>query len=172
MRKLFLYRVRSQLLIAFIVACSILTGAACDKTKTVAKLQNIADELRMHNRSILKVTNDSFAAGKVSRSFHGGVLVACKNFSKALDGADAAIVAAKKVTETGEIKSALDFAQRIIDVDVFPAFLNVAEAIVDIPPEIKEKIAEYLAAIRLLFTAIRALFADAQIAIGGRESYA
>lgn len=154
---------------AFMLLSLVLTQTGCDKTRTLNKLQDVVDEMRMHNGSILKVTNDQFVAGKVSKTFHAGVLSACEGFAAGLNAGDAAIVAARKVADS---RSALDFARRVLDVQVFPAFLRVAEAVVDIPPDVKAQIEEYVAAIRLLFAALQALFADAQIAIGGRENYA
>ena len=164
----------SKLWMKKLVASILLMSVICSVTgcgKNLQKIADVADQLRAINRSILKVTNDSFAAGKVTRSFHGGVLTACENFSKALNGADTAIAAAKTVPGKGEAKTALDFAQRLFDVDVFPAFMSVAQAVIDVPPEIKTKIEEYLAAIRLLFSTLRVLFADTQIALRGQEQY-
>ncbi len=128
---------------------------------TLKKLENTADELRIHNKSIARVTNEFHAAGKLLDGFHKGVLTANDRFSKSLDGADAAIAAAKLITTGTERKSALDYARRIIDVEVFPAFLDIVEAIIDVPPEVKTRIEEILALIRIAFAAITTLFADA-----------
>lgn len=146
--------------------------SACDKTKELQRVENLVDQLRIHNRDIARVTNDAHAAGKISDGFHQNVLVACDVFSRTLDTGDKAVAAAKAVTSKGELKTALDYAERIVDVEIFPAFLNIIDSVVNVPPEIKDKIEAALAAIRGIFSTLRILFADAELAIGGRERYA
>lgn len=146
-------------------------GAKCNAAQTLQKLQNALDELRLHNRSIAKITNDQFAAGKLDRAILAAVNPACDKFSKALDAGDAAVAAGKLVTEKEGMRTALDYAERIVDSQVFPAFIGVAEAVINVPPEIKAKIETLLASIRAVFATIRIIMGDAQIAIRRQENY-
>lgn len=147
----------SRILICFIVAYSLLLGVACDKSKTLTRLENIATELRIHNLNISRVSNEFHEAGKLDDTLHKGILTAASKFSVALDSADAAIVAAKKVTEGMEGKAALDYAQRLLDTEVFGAFVSIVAAVTNVPPEIKARIETILASIRLAFATIRNL---------------
>lgn len=149
----------------------VLTSTGCDKMKTLKQLEDIATEMRVHNKSVARVTNEFHAAGKLSNVFHLGVLTACDKFSKTLDGADKAIDAAKLVTTGTEGKSALDYAQRFLDTKVFTAFTDIVESVTNVPPEVKAKIEAILASIRLLFAAIRTILSDAGVA-PREENYA
>ncbi len=163
--------IRQFVVMLFMVAV-VLAQIGCDKAKTIEKLEKVLTELRADNRSIAKITNDQFAAGKLDRSILAAVIPACDKFSQALDAGDAAIVAAKLVTETKEAGSALDYAERLINGRVFDSFIDVAQAVISVPPEIREQIDTLLAEIRAAFALIRLIMSDAQIAIGGRERYA
>lgn len=154
-----------QFICSLVIVAAMTFGQAAACKVSIQKLENLADEMRVHNKSIARVTNEFHAAGKLSDSFHKDVLTACDGFSKTLDGADAAVKAAKLITDGTEKKSALDYARRIIDVEVFPAFLNIVDAVVDVPPEVKQKIEEVLALIRAIFAALQILFADAGMPI-------
>jgi hypothetical protein len=136
---------------------------------TLKKLENLADELRLHNKNIARVTNEFHAAGKLSDTFHKGVLTANDKFSKALDGADAAIAAGKQIADKTEAKSALDYARRIIDSTVFPAFLDIGAAVFNVPPEVKAQLENILRLMRLAFASITALFAQAEQQLRPRE---
>ena len=148
-------------LYAFIITISLLLGAACDKAKTLKQIEDVADELRIHNKNIAKTANEFHSAGKLSDGFHKGILTANDKFSTALDGADKAIVAAKAVTTGTELKTALDYAERFLDTKVFSAFTDVVAAVVNVPPEIKEKIEIILASIRGLFATLRIILGEA-----------
>lgn len=161
----------TRILTTLIVLYSLLLGAACDKAKTLTQLENVATEMRIHNRNIAKVANDFHAEGKLSNPFHAGILTACDRFSKALDLADAAIVAAKKVTGGAEARSALDYAQRLLDVEVFGAFADVAAAVIEVPAEVKEKMEIILASVRALFATLRTILAEANPPQFKQEAY-
>jgi hypothetical protein len=162
----------TKFLTCILVLYAVILGAACDKTKTLTQLENIAVEMRIHNRNIAKVTNDFHAEGKLSDSFHKGILTAASGFSTALDGADKAIAAAKTVTDGMEGKAALDYAQRLLDTDVFLAFSGIVEAVTNVPAEVKAKIELILASLRAAFVTIRALLADAGAPQIRQEAYA
>lgn len=159
--------------LALLVTASLVVGmTGC--TANLDKLQRNVDQMRLHNKNIQKVTNDFFAAGRIDRPVLAAVNKAGEGFSRALNTADAAIVAARaiKPDDGKAFKSALDYAERLIDHQVWDSFIALGESIVgEIPQEMKAKIDEYLAGIRLLFTTIRGIFADAQVALAGREHY-
>lgn len=156
-------------LLVLVAMMSVLV-TACDRTRTVEKAEKLAIELRLYNRNIAKVTNDAFREGKISSSLHLGVITGCDKFSKALDGTDRAIAAVKIVTEASEVRTGLDFVQRLFDTEVFSAFIAIGEAVIDVPPDLKARLDSIFASIRLAFAAVRALFADAQHAMRG-ENY-
>lgn len=161
---------RIRTLFAFAALLAVLVTSACGKPD-LAKLQNIADEMRIHNRNIARVTNEFHASGKLDDQFHLSVLRANDRFSKALDGADAAIASAKTITEKTAAKTALDYARRILDVDAFPAYLDIVESVIGVPPEVRSKIEQYLNLIRVAFAAVQAIFADAGIAVKLEDRY-
>lgn len=148
-------------LVIILVISQLLVLTGCDKTKTIKQLENIATELRIHNKNIATVANDFHEKDKLSNTFHKGILTACYAFSKTLDGADEAILVAKKVTTGPELKSALDYAQRFIDVEVFGSFVKIGGAVFNVPPEVKAKIEITLSAIRALFATLRTILAQA-----------
>jgi hypothetical protein len=162
--------IRKFTVMLFLVAI-VLGQIGCDKVKTIEKLEKVLLELRADNRDIAKITNDQFEAGKLDVAVLAAVIPACNKFSQALDAGDAAIVAAKLVTEAGEQKSALDYAERIINGKVFDAFTDVVAAVINVPPELRGKIDALLSEIRAAFALLRLIIGDAQIAIGGRERY-
>jgi hypothetical protein len=141
-----------------VVWCLVLT--ACPKNNTLEKLENLATELRIHNRNIAQVSNQFHAEGRMADADHLRILTAASSFSKALDKADAAIAAAKAAPNI-ERKSFINYAERILDVETFPAFLQIVEAVTDVPADVKAKLERILSLIRIAFSAIRALLADA-----------
>lgn len=146
-------------------------ATACDRVKTIEKAERLAIELRLYNRNIAQTTNEAFRSQKISSGLHLGVITACDKFSKALDGADRGIAAVKLVTDKTEAQTGLNFVERLFDTEVFTAFVGIVDAVVDVPADVKARLDSIFATIRLAFTAIRALFADAQIAMRG-ENYA
>jgi hypothetical protein len=161
-----------RFLVTALVAYSLVLGAACDKTKTVKQLEDLATRMRIHNRDIARTANEFHAAGRLSDGFHKGILTAADKFSTALDAADAAIVSAKKVTAGTELKTALDYAERLIDVEVFGSFVDVVAAVTNIPDEVKQKIEVILASIRLLFSSIKNVLAEASPMVRREVVYA
>lgn len=161
-----MYRITISVIL---ILATFITG--CDRTTTIRKAQEKATELRMYNRSILKVTNDSLQDGLISPGLHRGVIGACEKFSKALDLTDDAIRVAKTIPQKEPLESQLDYIQRLIDTDVFDAFTDIIDSVVNFPPEVKAKIQEYITAIKLIFSTIRVLFADMGIPVLRRLDY-
>jgi len=157
------------LTVLLLVFVTVLTG--CDKTATIRKTQEKAIELRIYNRNILKATNDARADGTISASLHRGVVNAGEKFSKALDITDQAVLAWRQLPTKQQQDSQLDFIQRLIDSDVFDAFMDILDAVASFPPDVKAKIQEYIAAAKLVFASIRALFADSGVVILRRLDY-
>jgi len=146
-----------------------LTG--CDKAATVRKAEEKASELRIYNRNILRATNDAREATVIRPELHRAVITAGEKFSLALDRVDGAIKIVKAAPDRGTREAGLDYVQRLIDSDVFIAFADLVDAAVGFPPNVKAKIDEAIAAIKLIFAAIRSLFADSGRHVLGRLEY-
>ncbi|MDL5055910.1 hypothetical protein [Geitlerinema calcuttense] len=153
----------------YIAAVLIVTFAttAFSCGKNLQKLQDISDELRIHNRNIAQVTNDFHAEGKISNTLHKSVLTANDKISKGITAANVVIKGARSLSDKSEIRAAWDEAQRILNHQVWSGFYDIAAATFDLPAEIKERYESILAKVRLAFSALRMLLS--QIEAGLRE---
>lgn len=155
--------------IIFTIVLSLLL-AGCGKT--LKKFEDVSYEFRLNNKSIAQITNDFHAAGKLPDSFHLNVLQANQLFSESLDRVDQAIAGAKVIEaqikantldkKEGKVKmkAVLDYVDRLINTELFRAFLAIADAIVDLPKDILARIEPYITAIKIAFSLAKTLIAD------------
>lgn len=153
---------------ALIVAYSLLLGAACDRTKTLTEVDKLSSQFRIYGRNIAKANNDAFEANKITRDLHGKMNTAAEVYFKALDLVDKGVNAARSATGE-ELKTKIDYLKRLMDVEVFGAFMDIVDVVAEVPPELRSQLEAYLAAIRLLFASVTSLFA--QVATKPQEAY-
>lgn len=146
---------------ALIIVYSILLGAACDRTKTLTEVDKLSSKFRIYGRNIAQTNNDAFEAGQITKDLHGKVLKSAEFYFKALDLVDRGVNAARSATGE-DLSSKIDYLKRLMDVEVFGAFMDIVDVVTEVPPELKAKLETYLAAIRLLFASVTSLFAQVQ----------